>query len=138
MELKLSWKGKMQFQTQTPSGHPITLDAAPEVGGENQGPRPMELLLAATGACSGIDIVDILRKMRLDVQGFDMQVSGERAEEHPRRFTKLHVHYRLQGDLPVEKVRRAVDLSREKYCSVSQSLQAKMTTSFEINGEKHE
>ncbi|SMO79330.1 OsmC family protein [Melghirimyces algeriensis] len=138
MKTTLQWKGKMQFQASTPSGHEINLDACEEAGGEDQGPRPTELLLSAAGACSGIDIVSILEKMRLKVEGFDMEVSGERAEEHPRRFTQVHIHYRLDGDLPEDKVRRAVELSRDKYCSVSQSLNANITTSFEINGTRYE
>ncbi|SDX58802.1 putative redox protein [Marininema mesophilum] len=138
MQTKLTWNGKMKFNSTTPSGHQLTLDAAQEVGGEDQGPRPTEVLLSAVGACSGIDIVDILKKMRLHVEDFDMEVSGSRAEEHPRRFTHVHIHYRLTGDLPVEKVRRAVTLSRDTYCSVSQSLSAEVTTSFSINGETYE
>ncbi|MDA8353938.1 MAG: OsmC family protein [Firmicutes bacterium] len=138
MKSNIQWKGNMQFDARTPSGHGITIDAAPEVGGENQGPRPMELLLSAAGACSGIDIINILNKMRLQVDAFDMDLSGERAEDHPRRYTHIHIHYRLEGDLPEEKVRRAVDLSRDKYCSVSQSLNAEVTTSFEINGKKYD
>ncbi|MDR6226914.1 OsmC family protein [Desmospora profundinema] len=138
MKTKLSWEGKMRFEAKTPSGHTVTLDAAPEVGGEDRGARPTELLLSATGACSGIDIVEILRKMRLTVEDFDMEISGERAEDHPRRFTRVHIHYKLTGDLPEEKVRRAVELSRDKYCSVSQSLNAEILTSFEINGNRYE
>jgi putative redox protein len=138
MKVNVEWKGNLHFTSRTPSGHTFSIDAAPEVGGENKGPRPTELLLAGVGACSGIDIVEILRKMRLEVKSFDMEVSGERAEEHPRRFTHVHVHYRLTGNLPVDKVRRAVELSRDKYCSVAQSLNAKITTSFEINGEKYD
>ncbi|GGE20675.1 peroxiredoxin [Marinithermofilum abyssi] len=136
MKVEMKWNGKMQFQAETPSGHRVTIDAAPDVGGENKGPRPTELLLAAAGACSGIDIVGILRKMRLEVESYEMEISGERAEDHPRRFTNVHIHYRLTGDLPEEKVRRAVDLSRDKYCSVSQSLNGEVTTSFEINGKR--
>jgi putative redox protein len=138
MKVNVEWKENMHFESHTPSGHTFSIDAAPEVGGENKGPRPTELLLAGVGACSGIDIVEILRKMRLNVKTFEMEVSGERAEDHPRRFTHVHVHYRLTGELPVEKVRRAVELSRDKYCSVAQSLNARITTSFEINGEKYE
>lgn len=134
MKVDIQWKGNMHFDTQTSSGHTITLDASPEVGGENLGPRPTEVLLSAAGTCSGIDIVDILRKMRLEVKSFSMEVSGERAEEFPKRFTKVHMHYRLEGELPIEKVRRAVELSVEKYCSVSNSLNAKVTASFEVNG----
>jgi putative redox protein len=138
MKVDIMWKGNMHFQTETPSGHQISLDAAQEVGGENLGPRPTEILLSAVGTCSGIDIVDILRKMRLEVQSFSMEVSGERAEEHPRRFTHVHMHYKLTGDLPEEKVRRAVELSINKYCSVSNSLNAKVTASFEINGQTYD
>ncbi|MBA4542314.1 MULTISPECIES: OsmC family protein [Thermoactinomyces] len=138
MKVDIVWKGKMHFETTTGSGHQLSLDASPEVGGENLGPRPTEILLSAVGTCSGIDIVDILRKMRLEVASFSMEVSGERAEEHPRRFTHVHMHYKLTGDLPEEKVRRAVKLSVEKYCSVSNSLSSKVTTSFEINGERYE
>lgn len=136
MRTELTWAGNMHFQARTPSGHTISLDAASDVGGENKGARPTELLLAATGACSGIDIVEILRKMRLTVEDFQMEASGERAEDHPRRFTRVHIHYKLKGDLPEDKVRRAVDLSRDKYCSVSQSLNAEVVTSFEINGKR--
>lgn len=127
----------MGFEATTPSGHRVMMDAAEEVGGDNRGPLPTELLLAATGSCSGIDIVSILRKMRLNVEAFEMEVTGERADEHPRRFTHVHIHYKLKGDLPVENVRRAIDLSRDTYCSVSQSLNGKVTTSFEINGHKY-
>lgn len=138
MKVNIHWKGSMHFVTETPSGHTVYLDAAPEVGGENLGPRPTEVLLSAVGTCSGIDIVDILRKMRLDVESFAMEVSGERAEDHPRRFTRVHMHYILTGNLPEDKVRRAVQLSVEKYCSVSNSLNAEVTSSFEINGQRYE
>ncbi|MFC7442619.1 OsmC family protein [Laceyella putida] len=136
MKVDIQWKGDMHFKTETPSGHTISLDAAQEVGGHNIGPRPTEVLLSAVGTCSGIDIVEILRKMRLDVESFAMEVNGERADEYPRRFTHVHMHYRLTGDLPEDKVRRAVELSVEKYCSVSNSLNAKVTASFEINGQR--
>lgn len=135
MKIDIDWKGKMQFITDTPSGHQITMDASSEVGGENLGPRPTEMLLSAAGTCSGIDIVDILTKMRLEVKSFSMEISGKRAEDFPRKFTEVHMHYRLNGDLPIEKVRRAVQLSVEKYCSVSNSLSAIVTASFEVNGE---
>ncbi|MGA9174540.1 MAG: OsmC family protein [Thermoactinomyces sp.] len=138
MKVDIVWKGKMHFETKTGSGHQLSLDAAPEVGGENLGPRPTEILLSAVGTCSGIDIVEILRKMRLDVTSFSMEVSGERAEDHPRRFIHVHMHYKLTGDLPEDKVRRAVKLSVEKYCSVSNSLNSKVTCSFEINGKHYE
>ncbi|SFX37456.1 putative redox protein [Thermoactinomyces sp. DSM 45891] len=136
MKIDIQWQGKMEFKTEAPSGHHITMDASSEVGGENRGPRPTEMLLSAVGTCSGIDIVDILEKMRLEVQSFSMEVRGERANEFPKKFTSVHMHYCLTGDLPIEKVRRAVHLSVEKYCTVSNSLSARITASFEVNGER--
>jgi putative redox protein len=137
MKVEVIWKGNIAFQAETPSGHRVTMDASPQAGGENRGPSPMEMLLSAAGACSGIDIVLILEKMRLRVDSFSMEVSGERAEDHPRRFTKVNVLYRLEGELPPDKVRRAVELSRDKYCSVLRSLNAEVTTRFEINGVEY-
>ncbi|RAL23300.1 OsmC family protein [Thermoflavimicrobium daqui] len=137
MKVDIQWKGKMQFETSTPSGHTFSLDAAPDIGGENTGPRPTEALLSAVGSCSGIDIVLILNKMRLNVEAFSMEVSGERAEDYPKRFTKVHMHYRLTGDLPKEQVHRAVKLSVEKYCSVAQSLQADLSATYDINGQTY-
>lgn len=137
MKVDIHWQEKMRFHTHTPSGHQLVLDAVEEVGGENKGPCPTEILLSAVGTCTGIDVVSILHKMRLQVESFSMEVSGKRSEEHPRRFTQVHIHYLLQGNLPEEKVRHAIVLSLEKYCSVSHSLNAHITASFEINGEKY-
>lgn len=138
MELTIKWKEKMAFSGVTPSGHEITMDAAPEVGGENTGARPTELLLQAVAGCTGIDIISILHKMRLEPSSFHMDVKGERAEEHPKRFTKITIHYVLEGDLPEDKVIRAIELSKDKYCSVSHSLNAEITVSYSINGVKGE
>jgi putative redox protein len=136
MELTVKWNEKMAFSGTTPSGHEIKMDAAPEVGGENTGARPTELLLQAVAGCTGIDIISILHKMRLEPASFHMDVKGERADDHPKRFTTIHVHYALEGDLPEDKVFRAVQLSTEKYCSVSHSLNAEITASYSINGVK--
>lgn len=135
MKVNVEWKQKMQFVSHTPSGHHTTMDASEESGGENTGPRPTEILLGAVGTCTGIDIVEILRKMRLPLESFDLDVSGKRAEEHPRKFTEIHLEYHLTGELPVDKVKRAIELSVEKYCSVSHSLSAKLRVSYTINGQ---
>ncbi|WP_048601023.1 OsmC family protein [Rubeoparvulum massiliense] len=135
MDATITWKGQMAFESEVPSGQKVMMDSKPEFGGQNLGASPMELVLSGVGGCTGIDIVQVLTKMRLNIEHFDMEVKAERAEEHPKRFTKIHIHYRLQGaDLPIEKVQRAVDLSRDKYCSVAHSLNAELTTSFEVNG----
>ena len=136
LESIIKWTGKMSFLGETPSGHQIQMDASEEVGGQNSGARPTELVLSAVAGCTGIDIISILQKMRLEPTSFHMDVKGDRAENHPKRFTHIHIHYALEGDLPEEKVVRAIQLSNEKYCSVSRSLNAEMTTSFSINGIK--
>ncbi|CAM3498713.1 OsmC family protein [Hydrogenibacillus schlegelii] len=138
MRVQLAWEGKMHFVGRgETSGHAVSIDAAPEVGGENRGARPMELLLHGLGGCTAIDIVSILKKMRLSFDAFSLDIEAERAAEHPRRFTRIHLHYRLQGtDLPPEKVRRAIRLSMDKYCSAAASLNAALTATFEINGER--
>jgi putative redox protein len=136
MELTVKWNEKMAFSGTTPSGHEIKMDAAPEVGGENTGARPTELLLNAVAGCTGIDIISILHKMRLEPSSFQMDVKGERADDHPKKFTTINIHYALEGDLPEEKVVRAIQLSKDKYCSVSHSLSAEISASYSINGVK--
>ena len=134
MELTINWKEKMAFSGVTPTGHEFIMDAAPEVGGENSGPRPTELLLQAVAGCTGIDIISILQKMRLEPSSFHMDVKGERTDDHPKRFTTIHIHYALEGNLPEEKVVRAIQLSKDKYCSVSHSLNSEINASYSING----
>ncbi|MYL18510.1 OsmC family peroxiredoxin [Halobacillus litoralis] len=134
MEFKVQWNGDMAFSGDTPSGHTVNMDAGEESGGKNGGARPTELLMNAVAGCTGIDIISILKKMRLPIEDFHMDVSGDRAEEHPRKFTTMHIHYDLKGDLPEEKVVRAIQLSKDKYCSVSHSVSAELTVSYSING----
>ncbi|WAA11857.1 OsmC family protein [Fervidibacillus halotolerans] len=136
MKAKVDWKGNMAFSAQVPSGHEIILDASKEVGGEDKGPRPGELVLAAVSGCTGIDIISIMKKMRLNPTSFHMELEGERAEEHPKKFTRIHIHYALEGDLPEDKVVRAIKLSKNKYCSVSHSLKAEIVATYSINGIK--
>lgn len=138
MKTTIEWAGKMAFTGTTPSGHKFMMDAAPEVGGENKGARPTELLLNAVAGCTGIDIISILTKMRVTPTLFTMEVEAERAEEHPKKVTKLHIHYVLEGDLPEDKVVRAIKLSKDTYCSVSHSLSAEITVSYSINGNRGE
>lgn len=133
MLTKINWVGDMAFSSITPSGHQVKIDAAPEVGGKNTGARPTELLLNAVAGCTGIDIISILHKMRLNPTSFYMEVEGSRAEDHPKRFTTINIHYVLEGELPEDKVVRAVQLSKDKYCSVAHSLSSTITASYTIN-----
>ncbi|WML31310.1 OsmC family protein [Neobacillus sp. OS1-32] len=134
METVIKWLGKMAFSGVTPSGHEIKMDAAPDIGGENTGARPTELILNAVAGCTGIDIISILHKMRLNPIAFHIDVKGDRADDHPKRFTNIHIHYALEGELPEDKVVRAIQLSKDKYCSVAHSLNAEITASYSING----
>jgi putative redox protein len=110
----------MSFVAETGSGHLVTMDGAPEAGGRNLAPRPMELLLAGAGGCSAFDVVLILKRARQDVRDCEVRLTAERAETDPKVFTKIAFHYTVRGrNLKPDAVARAVRLSAEKYCSAS-------------------
>ncbi|MDG6779009.1 OsmC family protein [Thiomicrorhabdus sp. zzn3] len=132
----IKWQGGMAFEGTTESGHSVLMDAAPEVGGENKGARPMEMVLLGLGGCTSIDIIMMLNKSQPDlVKDCQVEITAERADSVPKVFTKIHVHFKVFGSgLNVKKVERAVNLSAEKYCSVSKMLEAtvEMSHDFEI------
>ncbi len=138
MECTVRWLGSdagMSFVAETGSGHTVMMDGAPEAGGRNLAPRPMELLLAGTGGCTAFDVVMILKKGRHAVISCDVSLTAERAESDPKVFTRIHFHYRVKGSkLKPEAVARAIELSKEKYCSASIMLaqSADITADFEI------
>jgi putative redox protein len=116
-------------------GKVVHIDASPDIGGTNQGMRPMQLMLTAMGGCSTIDIINILKKQKQPLRDIKIIVEGEREKDAvPSLFVAVHVHFKLFGDLDKEKVSRAVSLSVDKYCSVAKTLEhkAKITHSFEI------
>lgn len=123
MECTVRWTGNdsgMSFIAETGSGHAVVMDGAPEAGGRNLGPRPMEMVLAGTGGCSAFDVVMILKKGRQAITACDVSLQAERADSDPKVFTKIHLHYRVKGrNLKPEAVARAIELSKEKYCSAS-------------------
>ncbi|HKL31794.1 MAG TPA: OsmC family protein [Tangfeifania sp.] len=131
-QVKISWKDKMAFSAEV-NGHEIMLDASEKVGGENRGPRPKPLMLAALAGCTGMDVVSILKKMRVEVEDFNVSVEGDLTEEHPKQFSKMHVIYEFKGkDLPMEKLQKAVNLSEERYCGVSATYRQAMEITSEI------
>ncbi|MGX4644030.1 OsmC family protein [Massilia sp. SYSU DXS3249] len=137
MEVKVSWNGPsgMSFRAQTGSGHMVAMDGAPEGGGHNLAPRPMEMLLVGTGGCTAYDVVLILQRGRENVIGCDVTLQAERAETDPKVFTKINFHFIISGrNLKPAAVERAVKLSHEKYCSASimMAKTAEMSYSFEI------
>lgn len=113
----------MHFDVETGSGHHIILDTAKDDGGQDTGPRPMEMLLVALAGCAGIDIISILRKMRQSVTAYEIRVHGTRAEEHPKVYEKITVEHIVTGhNIQPDAVQRAIDLSVERYCSVNAML----------------
>ncbi len=123
MKARVKWVENVTFVGETGSGHAVVMDGAPEAGGRNLGPRPMEMLLIGTGACSAFDVILILKKSRVAVTDCVVDVSAERAETDPKVFTKIHLHFVVTGkNLDAVKVERAVSLSAEKYCSASAML----------------
>lgn len=126
------WDSGLAFQVDQ-DGHRFTLDASPEAGGRDLGPRPKALLLSGLGACTGIDVVSILEKMRVKLEGLEVQVSAEVREAHPKVYTGIHVRYVFRGrDLPMDKLERAVRLSEETYCGVSAMLRPAVPITSEI------
>ena len=131
-EIQVSWLDKMAFSTEV-NGHEMIIDAIPEVGGENRGPRPKPFMLVALGGCTAMDVISILKKMRVEVQGFNVKVEGDLTEEHPKQFHKIHVIYEFKGkDLPMDKLQKAIDLSEERYCGVSPVYKKAMELTSEI------
>lgn len=125
----------LQFVGTSSSGHALVMDGDPAVGGQNSGPRPMELLLLGIGGCSGMDVISILKKKKQDVTGIEIAVKGEKAEDYPKKFTDITLEFAVRGrNISEEAVKRAVELSMNKYCSVKATLEgtAKVKFSYTI------
>jgi len=124
MEARVKWVENAAFVAEAGSGHAIVVDGPADIGGRNLGVRPMELMLMSVGSCSAVDIVHILKKGRQPVSNVEVKVSGTRAETDPKVFTSIHLHFIVSGKgLSENQVKRAVELSAEKYCSASIMLQ---------------
>jgi putative redox protein len=126
---------KVHLEAKNEQGVIVHMDGSPEIGGEDLGARPMQLVLMALGGCTSMDMLSMLKKMREEVKGYKVAVDAERATEHPMVFTKIHIHYTLEGNLKKENVEKAINLSMDKYCSVTHMLNstATITHSFEIH-----
>ncbi len=136
---KIIHRGKMVFEGNSGSGHQVLMDSSPEVGGENKGIRPMEMVLLGLGGCTGIDVVSILNKMRIPFDSFEIEVLGKRAADHPKVYEHVTTRYAFAADAQyADKIIRAVSLSQEKYCSVSAMVakSAHIDAEVYINGEK--
>ena len=136
MECKVRWTGEgMSFLAETGSNHLVAMDGAPDGGGRNLAPRPMEIVLVGTGGCAAYDVVVILKKSGQDVHGCEVSLTSERAPVDPKVFTRIHMHFTVRGRaLKRNLVEHAIRLSHDKYCSASIMLgkTAEITTDFEI------
>lgn len=138
--VNITWEGNMKFVGTDESGLQIPMDASSIYGGKNEGVRPMELMLMSLGGCTGIELGHILNKMRVVYDRLDIEVSGNRVEEHPKVFSDIHIVYRLSGEnIPLEKVNKALQMAEQVYCSASNMIKkvAEITYSLEINGTVH-
>lgn len=138
MKARLKWVDGVCFMGETGSGHAVVMDGAPEGGGRNLGPRPMDLLLLGTAGCTSYDVINILKKSRQDVRDCWVEMDAERAEVDPKVFTRIHFHFVVVGrNLKPEVVERAISLSADKYCSASIMLgkTADITHDFEIRSD---
>lgn len=134
MKAKVTYVKGLQFVGESETGHAIVMDGNREFGGEDTGPRPMELLLIGLGGCTGMDVVSILKKKKEELEGLEIIIDGKKAEEHPKKFTDITIEFRVKGkNLSEEAVKRAIELSMEKYCSVKATLEGETKVSFKYN-----
>jgi len=130
--IDINWANNMAFKANI-NGHELMLDLEETAGGTNLGPKPKPLLLVALGGCTAMDVISILKKMRIEPEYFNIKVDGEVTEEHPKHFTKIKIIYEFRGkDLPLEKLQKAIDLSQERYCGVSETLRKSVEIITEI------
>jgi len=131
-DISISWKKGMAFEAEV-NGHKMMLDAGEQNGGKDLGPRPKALMLVALAGCTGMDVVSILTKMRVELDNFDVKVEGEQSEEQPVHYISMHIIYEFWGkDLPVDKLEKAISLSHERYCGVSAVYRKAMPVTHEL------
>ena len=130
--IDLAWEKKMRFSTNL-NGHDLILDVDESSGGDDSGPRPKQLMLVALAGCTGMDVISILRKMKVDVDDLHVKVEGDLTDEHPKYYYRIHVIYEFRGtDLPMDKLEKAVSLSEDRYCGVSAVYKKVMEMTSEI------
>ncbi len=130
--ISMTWLSDMTFEADV-NGHKVYVDSAPEHGGKNLGPRPKPLMMVALGGCTGMDVVSILGKMRIKFDALNIRVEGDLTEEHPKHFERMKIIYEFSGEgLVIDKLQKAVELSREKYCGVIANYKESMDIEIEI------
>ncbi len=128
----VTWLEDMAFEGEV-NGHKLVLDAEERVGGKDRGPRPKPLMLTSLLGCTAMDVISILKKMRVDVKDFKVHADAELTEEHPKHYKKIHLIYEFTGkDLPMDKLEKAVNLSQDRYCGVSYVYKQVIEMTYEI------
>ena len=131
-KVDIKWTQEMSFES-TINDHKIVLDASEAVGGKDRGPRPKPLMLVSLGGCTGMDVVSMLKKMRVEFDGLNIEVEGELTEEHPKVYHTITLNYQFKGkDLPMDKLEKAVNLSQERYCGVTAMLAKAAKINYKI------
>lgn len=136
MFANVEWKGKMGFVGRGGADATLALDAPAAVGGEGNGFRPKELLLNGLAGCTAMDVISILRKMRCEPNAFRVEVDAEESTEHPKVFTSFHIKYIVSGEVPADKLEKAIELSQERYCGVTAMFRSFASVSHEVVMEK--
>jgi putative redox protein len=133
---EVKWMGKMGFLAEV-DGHEIIMDAESDHGGDDKGARPKKLLLAGLAGCTGMDVISVLGKMKVNISKFEMHISAHTADEHPKVYENIKIVYEFWGkELPLDKIEKAINLSRERYCAVNAMLGKTARVDFEV--ERHE
>lgn len=138
MATKVTWKGEMSFEGETESNHKIWMDMAEKSGGHDQGPRPGDLVLVSLAGCTAVDVVIILKKMREQLDDLEVIVNSEKVDQHPRVYKNIQIQFNLKGkNLKDESVKKAIELSLDKYCSVKTMLEktAEISYGYSINDD---
>ncbi len=130
--IKLEWKENMKFVAHTPSAHEVHIDSSEKSGGSDTAARPMEMLLVSLGGCTAMDVISILKKMKALPADFRVEIEYERAPEHPKIYTHIHLRYIFKKAPSQEKAKKAVELSQNKYCSISAMLKKSSNLSYEL------
>jgi len=133
--VRVDFEGGMRFIARGEDGHEVVMDASPKSGGDDSGARPIDVLLGALAGCTGMDVVAILRKMRTEPSRFAVEVDGERSDEGAKPFRKIHLAYVVDGGVPEENARKAIELSLSRYCPVASTLAGVAEITYEVRVE---
>lgn len=132
MHASVEWQGKMAFSSKGDNGNSVALDAPAAVGGEGNGFRPKELLLTGLAGCTAMDVISILRKMKCEPAAFRVEVTAGESAEHPKVFTAFHLTYHVSGEVPADKLEKAINLSQDRYCGVTAMYRSFATVTHEV------